>query len=442
MADRISLAYAMRLSPADAIAYFQSKGYAINWNWWKAAEDAHARAFTVAKATRMDILADIREAIQQTLEEGTTEREFIQALEPKLKAKGWWGKQVIVDSAGGAEVVQLGSPHRLRTIYRTNKFSAYQAGRYKQQKEQSEARPYWQYLAIMDSRTRPSHAALHEKVFPHDDPIWEHIYPPNGYNCRCRVRTLSEYRLKQEGLSVDSSSGKLSQEMVEAGVDKRTGEVIHKPVTVWRGTDAYGQDAVFRTDAGFDLNQGQLAYGLDVEIMRKISRVEDRAIRAQAVQAINNSSLRHAQFAAWVDQVLPNRGAGHTAQTIHLMDERATAAFRARGQEPARVLVINEKRLAHADSPKHREAGIALNIEEFKALPKRLASGEARLYWDKHHQNLVYALDAGENQSILIATTTNRKLKKLEGRLDQLVNAFKVPTSRLQRRGRFEPIDN
>lgn len=314
------------------------------------------------------------------------------------------------------------------------------AGRYKRQKEQSEARPYWQYLAIMDSRTRPSHAALHEKVFPHDDPIWEHIYPPNGFNCRCRVRTLSEDRLKEEGLSADSSKGQLRQEMVEAGVDKRTGEVIEKPATVWRGKDARGRDAVFRTDAGFSRNQGQLAYGLDIEVMRKISQVKDRAIRAQAVQAINNSSLRQTQFATWVDNALPRRGAGHSAQTLHLMDERAAAAYRARGQEPARVLVIDEKRLAHVDSPKHWEAGIALSADEIKALPGRLASGQATLYWDKKHRNLVYALDAGADQSIVVAATADRKLKKLEGRLDQLVNAFLVPSSRLDDRGRFEPI--
>jgi len=259
MPDPVNLAYVMRLEPAEAIAYFESKGYAITWNWWEGAAEAHARAFTVAKATRLDVLQDIREAMRETLTEGLTEQEFIRALEPKLKAQGWWGKQIIVDPSGGAEVVQLGSPHRLRTIYRTNKFSAYQAGRFKRQKEQAEARPYWQYLAIMDSRTRPSHAALHEKVFRHDDPIWDHIYPPNGFNCRCRVRTLSQSRLEREGLRVSSSEGQLSERMVEAGVDKRTGEVIFKPTTVWSGQDARGQDAIFRTDPGFNSNSGQAA---------------------------------------------------------------------------------------------------------------------------------------------------------------------------------------
>lgn len=432
----------MRLPPADAIAYFESKGYAISWNWGEVADASYARAFTVAKAARMDVLQDFREAVQQTLEEGLTERDFIRMLEPKLKAKGWWGKQVVVDSLGGAEVVQLGSPHRLRTIYRTNKFSAYQAGRYKRQKMRSRSRPYWQYVAILDSRTRPSHAALNGEVFRHDDPIWEAIYPPNGFNCRCRVRALSEARLAAEGLQVQNSRGRLSEEMVDAGFDKRTGEIFQKPVTVFRGRGRDGGELVFRTDPGFNTNQGQLAFGTDIEVMRKITAVQDRSIRAQAIQALNNSPLRQAQFVAWVDEVMPNRGAGHTLQTVHFMDERAAAAYRSRGIDPARVLVINEKNLAHIDSPKHWEAGIALRPDQLKALPSRLANGEAELYWDKAHGNLVYALPADEGFSILVAATADRKLKKVRGRLDQLVNAFIVPTSRLQRRSRFEQIDD
>jgi SPP1 gp7 family putative phage head morphogenesis protein len=431
----------MRLPPADAIAYFESKGYRISWNWGEVRDASYARAFTVAKAARMDVLQDFREALQQTLEEGLTEREFIRMLEPKLKAKGWWGKQVVVDPQGGAEVVQLGSPHRLRTIYRANKFGAYQAGRYKRQKMRSRSRPFWQYVAILDSRTRPSHASLNGQVFRHDDPIWEAIYPPNGFNCRCRVRALSEVRLKAEGLAVQNSRGRISEEMVDAGLDKRTGEVFQKPVTVFRGTGPDGRKLEFRTDPGFNTNQGQLAFGTDVEAMRKITAVGEPAIRAQAIQALNNSTLRQAQFAAWVDDVMPNRGAGHSVQTVHFMDERAAAAYQVRGIDPARVLVINEKNLAHIDSPKHWEAGIALTTAELKSLPNRLARGEAKLFWDKAHRNLVFALEADPGVSILMAATAGRNLKMVAGRLDQLVNVFKIPTKRLENQGRFEPVD-
>ena len=50
-------------------------------------QDAHARAFTVAKVTRLDILEDIRSALQQALDEGKTDRWFRQQLEPELQRK-------------------------------------------------------------------------------------------------------------------------------------------------------------------------------------------------------------------------------------------------------------------------------------------------------------------------------------------------------------------
>ncbi|MBN0210460.1 minor capsid protein, partial [Pseudomonas aeruginosa] len=112
-------------------------------------------------------------------------------LRPTLEAKGWWGRQVVVAPDGGAEVAQLGSPRRLDTIYQTNMQSAYMAGRYAAAYEARETHPYWMYVAVMDGVTRPSHAALHGKVFRWDDPIWQHITPPNGYNCRCRIVALT-----------------------------------------------------------------------------------------------------------------------------------------------------------------------------------------------------------------------------------------------------------
>ena len=55
----IDLAYAARLPPKEAVAYFRAKGYNITWNWYEQLADAHARAFTVAKATRMDVLTNL-----------------------------------------------------------------------------------------------------------------------------------------------------------------------------------------------------------------------------------------------------------------------------------------------------------------------------------------------------------------------------------------------
>ncbi|MCY3689872.1 MAG: phage minor head protein [Gammaproteobacteria bacterium] len=181
MTDPVDLGYAFGLPPRRAVAYFKSKGYEFSWNWWETWQAAHARSFTVAKAARMDILADIRSEVQRALDEGITAREFAKSLEPRLKAKGWWGRQVVVDPGGGADLVQLGSPRRLETIYRTNMRVARAQAHYQSMAANAEARPYWQYLTMDDDLVRAAHRPLHGLVFRHDDPFWDTHFPPNGF---------------------------------------------------------------------------------------------------------------------------------------------------------------------------------------------------------------------------------------------------------------------
>ncbi|HAJ5426644.1 TPA: phage head morphogenesis protein, partial [Escherichia coli] len=45
------LAYCMTLPPKRAVSYLKSKGYQITWDWEEMWQEAHARAFTVAKVT-------------------------------------------------------------------------------------------------------------------------------------------------------------------------------------------------------------------------------------------------------------------------------------------------------------------------------------------------------------------------------------------------------
>jgi SPP1 gp7 family putative phage head morphogenesis protein len=240
------------LEPASAIAYLTAKGYAITWHWQDLLDQAHDQAFTVAKAMRLDLLSDIRAALETALQQGQTLKQFTANLQPTLQAQGWWGKPIIVDSQGAAEHVQLGSPRRLKTIYQTNLQSAYMVGRKASMEQTANTQPYWMLIAILDGKTRPSHRALHGQVFRHDDPIWQTIYPPNGFNCRCRVVALTEAALKRRGLTVQSSQGRTFTETVETGTDKRTGEIRTATVTGIRLTNAHGQSITFRTDPGFN----------------------------------------------------------------------------------------------------------------------------------------------------------------------------------------------
>ncbi len=257
MRTKPDLSYAIGLPPEKAIEYFKSKGYALSWNWHDTWQEAHAKAFTVAKAMRMDVLQDIHDMVQKALDEGITLQQFKQELTPKLQAKGWWGRKVIGDETG-AQAVQLGSPRRLRTIYQTNLQTAYMAGRYKDFMNNVDDRPDWMYVAIMDRRTRPTHAALNGKVFRYDDPFWDSFYPPNGWNCRCRVRALSDGDLKSKGITPESSAGKLSTE--GKLVSKRTGEL--REVTAY--TDPVTGMKI-APDVGWSYNPGRAAWQPDLD---------------------------------------------------------------------------------------------------------------------------------------------------------------------------------
>lgn len=62
-----------------------------------------------------------------------------------------------------------------------------QTSRYYQLKRDTDAFPFWEYYTQGDDQVRPAHRALDRKVFRADDPIWDKVYPPNGWNCRCTV---------------------------------------------------------------------------------------------------------------------------------------------------------------------------------------------------------------------------------------------------------------
>ena len=96
-------------------------------------------------------------------------------------------------------------PLQADNIFRTNIQTAYNVGHYEQMTEPSvmKLRPYWQYDAVNDSSTRPSHLAMDGRVFPADSPVWDTWFPPNGFRCRCTVKTLSKRQVEQRGLTVE-----------------------------------------------------------------------------------------------------------------------------------------------------------------------------------------------------------------------------------------------
>lgn len=209
----------LKLPPEEIIKFYEQKGYKFSWKWQDVWKESHFKAFTVAKAIRLDILQDFHSALIDSYKKGYTSKQFRDKLEPILMAKGWYGKVKAKDVPGYKptpgidpnDIVQLGSPWRLNNIFRTNMSAGYSSNRYKRMIANAANRPYWLYVATLDNKTRPKHRKLHGEVFRYDDPIWEKIFPPNDWGCRCGVIPLSEDDLKRRGLKVSKGSAYINK---------------------------------------------------------------------------------------------------------------------------------------------------------------------------------------------------------------------------------------
>lgn len=258
--DAATIYAAFKMPPEQAVGFLKSKGVVVSDSWMDLWQEAHSRAFTVAQSAGFDVAGDIKDALEKAVNDGETFETFRKNIEPTLQAKGWWGKAIDKETGeitkmypGTHRIVEYGTPSRLRLIYEQNVQTAYMAGRYRAMKAATDTHPFWQYTAVMDSRTRPAHAAMHGRVFRFDDVAWGVAFPPCGWNCRCRAIPLSYYDVEAEGLEVESAAGYIE----EMPVFNRHGEQRMlpdgQPMTV-KQIRMPGMPHPFRPDPGWDYN--------------------------------------------------------------------------------------------------------------------------------------------------------------------------------------------
>jgi SPP1 gp7 family putative phage head morphogenesis protein len=240
------------MPPEEAIAYFERKGLKVSWDWQEVWRHANAQSFTVAKVTRLDVLSDIYNALDEDLKKGGSFPAFLDKLQPLLISKGWWGKREQTNrQTGEVRTVTYGTPWRLETIYETNLQTAYMAGRYQGMMAAKQYAPWWEYAATMDNRTRPQHAALNGMVFRYDDPFWQTWYPPNGFRCRCRVIPRSDVEKERGDFVTASGEGRMVT--TTQSVKKTDGKIAQIQVTGYK-QPVTGK--IITPDIGWDYNPG------------------------------------------------------------------------------------------------------------------------------------------------------------------------------------------
>jgi len=213
--------------PPEVIRFFRGKGVRDSFDFDEIEPEEHAVSFAAAKATKADVLLDIRAAVEAAIAEGQTLETFSANLTPILQAKGWWGKTLMEDPLTGEDrFAQLGSPRRLRTIYNANLRSARAAGQWERIERTKKLLPYLEYRLGPSERHRPAHEAKAGMILHVDDPFWDEWMPPNGWGCKCWVRQITRAEAERRGIS---PSPKVPDTVWE---NSRTGQVQIVPAGI------------------------------------------------------------------------------------------------------------------------------------------------------------------------------------------------------------------
>lgn len=279
----IDLLSAFNLEPTEIVKYFESKNCKISFDWHEVYEEAHAKAFTVAKMTEADLLKDTHKMLTTAIKEGWSEGKFKKNATELFEKKGWVGKKEVINpKTGELQTVELGTPRRIKKIFHCNMTSAYAVGRYKEQMENVDVAPYLQYVAILDGRTRPEHRAMNGKVFRYDDPIWNTMYPPNGWNCRCLVTQLTKGDVRRKNIEVETSDGKIKEVSEVVGDTEKQNTVY----TFSKGGNVYH----LKPDAGWGTNQALNSSNYDLLLYDKIKNF-DYGLKAPLIEEINANPI-------------------------------------------------------------------------------------------------------------------------------------------------------
>lgn len=198
----------------EQIAYFRRKLNLPTAAWTDLWEAEHTRAFSVAGATSLELLDDLRTAVERAIAEGTTLATFRKEFDAIAVRYGW--------SYNGER------GWRTRVILETNLRVSYQAGRYEQMTdpEMLKERPFWMYKHGDSVHPRAQHLAWDGLVLPFDDVWWHTHYPLNGWGCKCKVFALSHDDLRKLGKSKPDKAPPI---LWYPWTNPRTGEVIQVP---------------------------------------------------------------------------------------------------------------------------------------------------------------------------------------------------------------------
>lgn len=189
--------FAEDYTPDKALAALARKTGMTRSEFDALVDEMKGRAMTVAGIEKATIEKEIKTLLFQAIKNGDDFKAFKFRLEEAFIKYS----MPVYGAVGTIGIAML--DHHAETVFRTNVMDAYNQGRREalSDKAVEEEFPAWQYSAILDGRTREEHAAMDGRIFMANDPVWNRITPPNGYNCRCTIIPINRLDFTRDMLS-------------------------------------------------------------------------------------------------------------------------------------------------------------------------------------------------------------------------------------------------
>jgi SPP1 gp7 family putative phage head morphogenesis protein len=394
----------------EAVEFWMGKTPAERSDLNATAKSIRGKAFIVSGITDADMLQRVYDEIGRALSAGTSFRDFKKNLAGVWKKAGFTG----------------GKAYRIENIFRTNMQSAYAAGRYKQMRRVASRRPFWQYRAVGDQRTRQSHAAMNGLVFPADDPIWNTWYPPNGYMCRCKVRSLSARQVKKQGIKVEKGTKVIMPP--DPGFRNNPGKTFFKPSFKKYRADIR-QNSLSRFVDGLcpDKNYADE----DSPCLRKLKKLLSRE-DLEALQTImwEKKTGGVAGYESWVDSVLKR---GQAKGELYPIGNLPAKVLSRLDKQPLMALtVIDDNQMLHLSRPKKTLRDAALTAAEIKDIPRRFASSV--WYVDSENPAVLMTWQRFGDKYVKVVIRLDRRVGKAGVVANEVITAGIVEKSNLDER--------
>jgi len=158
---------------------------------------SEGRVVAFAASAETAVTERVQALIVQAIKEGIPEGAFIE----RGRVMPGAGRLITMGAKEVSKQTEAWVESYSKMAFRTNLNTAVTAGRFRSVQDQDvkEVIPAFVFDAVGDADTRDNHEAADGLIFRVDNPVWNHIAPPLGYNCRCQARYVSLPRLRRLG---------------------------------------------------------------------------------------------------------------------------------------------------------------------------------------------------------------------------------------------------